>query len=83
MGSEKMRDPALIVGDVAGLVAKLETQAAKIATLRSAVIDARRQFRDYALQHDAKGTPEAAVKAQVNRDFATMLTLALHPEDRP
>lgn len=44
---------------------------------RAAVIGARGQFQHYADLHRAKGTPDGEEKAQVNQDYADMLTALL------
>ncbi len=50
---------------------------ADVPALIRAAQEAHTQFCYYAEQHDAKGTPESAAKAQVNRDFASIMAAAL------
>lgn len=45
--------------------------------LRAALVLAKEQFAFYAEQHDAKGTPESAAKAEVNRKMVAMCAAAL------
>ena len=62
---------------VVGLLLVLEDKRRRIARLEEAVSKALAAFLKYAANHEAKGTPESSLKAQVNHELAGVMRNAL------
>jgi hypothetical protein len=67
--------PAVVMVAKDDMLKLLDEREKLRLVLRAASI----QFDYYGDQHEAKGTPEAAEKAKVNREFAAFCRAALEP----
>lgn len=65
--------------DVCQMMDRAIAAEARVGELEGATKSAAAQFRFYELQHRAKGSPEADIKADANRDFAARLEALLTP----
>lgn len=63
-----MTDQTLTLVNAANVLALKD----KIVRMQSALQLAGTQFRFYAEQHTAKGTPESLAKAEINKQFADL-----------